>query len=292
MTQAKRRRPDPRLWRVIPGIGLRTPYDRRPEHDLPSHRARAGEGGFSLIEMIVVISLAALMFVVAAPSFTLSEETEATQKLNALAGDIRAAYDTTVLSRKPHRLVFAFGSGDYWLETTDRSDFYMGDEKLDRDPTPEEIKDRQAAFEEEFEQYKLLAGKEVEDSEAEVVVKPTSPLLAAKAKLAPAEWKAVENAEWTVRHLGPQFGVRSMQAEHHGKLQTFEELGKEGFVYLYFFPRGYVERAVIHIAPADVEDKNRYDERTYTVVTEPYEGLAEVSSGYQEVDLTRDEKAR
>jgi len=310
MTQAKRRRPDPRLRRVTEnGFETINSYQiesRQTESfesfqlecyqtltpDSSRARLHAGQGGFSLMEMIVVISLAAIMFVVVAPNFTITEETEAEQKLAALAGDIRAAYDTTVLLRKPHRLVFAFGSGDYWLESTDRQDYYMGDEKLDRDPTPEEIKDRLAIFEEEFEQYKLLAGKEVEDPEAEQVVKPTSPLMTAKSKLAPVEWKAVEDAEWTVRHLGPQFTVRSMQAEHHGRLQTFEELGKEGFAYLYFFPQGYVERAVIHIAPVDVEDKSRYDERTYTLITEPYEGLAEISSGFREVDLSRDEKAR
>jgi general secretion pathway protein H len=280
MTQAKRREPS-RLER-----------ENRPSDFTDHHRSALAEGGFSLMEMIIVIALAALMFVVAAPSFTLTEETEASQKLGALAGDIRAAYDTTVLTRKPHRLVFAFGSGDYWLESTDRDDFYMGDEKLDRDPTPEEIKDRKAVFEEEFEQYKLLAGKEVEDSEEERVIKPTSPLLAAKDKLAPVEWKAVEDAEWSVRKLGPQFAVRSMQAEHHGRLQTREELGDEAYAYLYFFPQGYVERAVIHIAPADPDDKTRYDERTYTLVTEPYEGMAEISSGFKEVDITRDEKAR
>ncbi len=285
MTQAKRREPS-RLGRVTEAADQTTQI-------LPFVKTRhLAEAGFSLMEMIIVIALAALMFVVAAPSFTLTEETEAAQKLGALAGDIRAAYDTTVLSRKPHRLVFSFGSGDYWLESTDRADFFMGDEKLDRDPTPEEIQDRKAAFEEEFENYRLLAGKEVEDAEAEKVVKPTSPLLAVKDKLAPVEWKAVEDAEWSVRKLGPQFAIRSMQAEHHGRLQTFEELGKEGFAYLYFFPQGYVERAVIHIAPADPEDKNRYDERTYTLVTEPYEGLAEISSGFKEVDITRDEKAR
>ena|GEM_PF-751560 len=250
------------------------------------------DAGFSLIEMIVVITLAVAIFAVAAPNFSISEQTEAAQKLGGLAGDIRAAYDTTVLTRKPHRLVFSFGSGDYWLENTERQEFYLGDEKLDRDPTPDEIQDKKAKFDEEFEQYKILAGKEVEDSEAEKVIQPTSPLLAAKDKLAPVDWKMVEDSEWKVRRLGPQFNIRSMQAEHHGRLQTLEELGKEGFAYLYFFPQGYVERAVIHIAPTDSEDKSKYDDRTYTVTTSPYEGLAEVSAGFREVDLTRDEKAR
>jgi general secretion pathway protein H len=291
MTQAKRRVPS-RLGRVWKTAEADQTEAHHPALTQSHPSATLAEGGFSLMEMIIVIALAALMFVVVAPSFTLTEQTEATQKLGALAGDIRAAYDTAVLTRKPHRLVFSFGSGDYWLESTEREDFYMGDEKLDRDPTPEEIEDRKALFEEEFEQYKLLAGKEVEDPEAEKVVKPTSPLMAAKDKLAPVEWKAVEDSEWSVRKLGPQFNIRSMQAEHHGRLQTLEELGREGVAYLYFFPQGYVERAVIHIAPADPDDRERYDERTHTLETEPYEGLAEITSGFKEVDITRDERAR
>ncbi len=292
MTEPTRRRPEPRPRR--PESGTQT-HSKDLAWTLPLLGAKGhpnAESGFSLIEMIIVITLAVAIIVAVAPSFTVSEQTQAAQKLGALAGDIRAAYDTTVLSRKPHRLVFAFASGDYWLERTERDDFYMGDDKADRDPTPDEIKDKKAAFEEEFEQYKLLAGKDIEDSEEEKVVKPTSPLLAAKDKLAPVDWKPVEDSEWEVRHLGPQFVIRSMQAEHHGRLQTLEELGKEGFAYLYFFPQGYVERAVIHIAPSEVDDKSKYDERTYTMTTESYEGVAEVTSGYREVDLTRDEKAR
>jgi hypothetical protein len=249
------------------------------------------ESGVSLIEMIIVISLAAVMFLMVAPNFTLTEQTEVSQKLGGLAGDIRAAYDTAVLSRKPHRLVFSFAEGDYWLETTERDEFYLGDEKLGRDPSPEQVKEQIAAFEEEFEQYALLAGREIEDAAAEKVVKPTSPLLAAKSKLAPVEWKAVEDSEWQRRHLGPSLTIRSMQAEHHNQLQTREDLGKDAYAYLYFFPFGYVERAVIYIMPAEIEDKNKLDERTYTLTTIPYEGLAEVASGFQEVDLSRDEKA-
>ncbi|MCX6131704.1 MAG: hypothetical protein NTX25_21920 [Proteobacteria bacterium] len=252
--------------------------------------ASSSDGGFSILEMMMVISLAALMFVVAAPNLSISEQTEAAQKLGALSGDIRAAYDTAVLSRKPHRLVFSFGSGEYWLESTEREQFLMGDDKLDHDPNPAEIKEKKAKFEEEFEQYKLLAGRDIEDTESEKVVPASSPLLAAKALLAPVEWKPVEDGEWQKRHLGPQFLVRSMQAEHHGHLQTLEELGKDGFAYLYFFPQGYVERAVIHIAPVEVDNKAKYDERTYTLTTEPYEGLANVTSGFREVDLSRDEK--
>ena len=84
--------------------------------------------------------------------------------------------------------------------------------------------------------------------------------------------------------------IRSMQTEHLQKLMTLEELGQEAYAYLYFFPQGYVERAVIHVSPADLEDKSKLDEKTYTVQTSPYEGVAVADVGYKEVDVRNDEK--
>lgn len=252
----------------------------------------SASAGFTLIEIILVIALMAVVFILVVPNFNIVPSSEATSKINGLAGDIRAAYDMAVLHRKPYRLVFEFKTADYWLESTERLDFQLGDNRLSRDPSPQEIKDSLAQFEEDFKEYVTLAGKDVEDSETETTIKPTSPLIAARSKLRPVEWRATEDAEWTKRSLGPHFLLRSLQAEHHKNLQTYEELQTDGYAYLYFFPEGYVEKAVIYIAPADEEDKARWDQLTYTVVTRAWEGLAEVESGYREVDITRDEKAK
>ncbi len=248
--------------------------------------------GFTIIEILLVIALMGVVMIMAVPNFNIVPGTEAAQKMGNLLGDVRAAYDMAVLHKKYYRLAFEFKTGDYWLESTDRQQFYLSDSKLDRDPTPDELKEQNAEFEENFARYAELAGKDVEDSENEKVIKPTSPLLAAKSKLSPVEWKPVEDAEWERRSLGPSFVIRGAQMEHHTRQQTLEELGDNAYAYLYFFPTGYVERAVIYIAPADLDDRSKLDEQTYTVITEPYEGLADVSNGYKEVDLSKDAKAR
>jgi len=263
---------------------------------LPSTSSHSGRpsssAGFTLIEVIMVIALMAVTFILVVPNFNIVPSSEAAAKINGLAGDIRAAYDMSVLHRKPYRLVFEFKTADYWLESTDRSDFQLGDNPMNRDPSPQDTKDAIAQFEEDFKEYVDLAGQEVKDAETELTIKPTSPLLAAKQLLKPVEWRAVEDAEWTKRSLGPSYLIRSMQAQHHKSLQTYEDLQTDGYAFLYFFPEGYVERAVIYIAPADEEDKARWDQLTYTVVTRPWEGLADVESGYREVDITRDENTK
>ncbi|RZA13924.1 MAG: prepilin-type N-terminal cleavage/methylation domain-containing protein [Proteobacteria bacterium] len=250
------------------------------------------DSAFTLIEILLVIALMSVIFLLVVPNFTVVPSTEASSKMNGLAGDIRAAYDMAVLHRKPYRLAFEFKTGDYWLESTNRLDFQLGDNGIDRDLSPDEAKEASAAFEEDFKEYIELAGKEVPDPETETTIPPTSPLIAARKSLSPVEWRAEEDAEWQKRSLGPSFMIRSMQAEHHKGLQTYEALQQDGYAYLYFFPEGYVERAVIHIAPTDEEDKSKWDQLTYTIQTRSWEGLADVESGYREIDITRDENEK
>jgi general secretion pathway protein H len=240
----------------------------------------------------MVIALMGIIFVLVIPNFNIVPTTEASAKINGLAGDIRAAYDMSVLHRKPFRLVFEFKTADYWLESTERVDFQLDDQEANHDPSPEEVKEKTAEFEEEFKEYVDLAGKEVKDEDTDQIIKPASPLLAARDWLKPTVWKAVEDSEWSKRKLGPSFLLRALQTEHHKILQTYEDLQQDGYAYLYFFPNGYVEKAVIYVAPADEDDKTRWDQLTYTVTTRPWEGVAEVETGFKEVDVSRDAKPR
>lgn len=266
------------------------------DHSTPSTKREipkpSASAGFTLIEIILVIALMAVMFIVIVPNFNIVPSSEASAKINGLTGDIRAAYDMAVLHRKPFRLAFEYKTGDYWLETTERRDFNLGDMQLNHDLSPTELKDEVAKFEEDFQEYITLAGKDVEDSESETTIKPTSPLVAARLKLRPVEWQAVEDSEWNKRSLGPNFLIRSIQAEHHKVPQTYDQLQEDGYAYLYFFPEGYVERAVLHIAPADEDDKSKWDQLTYTIQTRSWEGVADMESGYREVDISRDEQIK
>lgn len=239
----------------------------------------------TLIEIIIVISLMAVVYVVALPNFRARSGTEASTKLGQLATDVRGAFDMAVLYRRPHRLVFDFPTGDYWLETTDRTEFYLGDEKINRDPTTEEEKEALEIFEEEFKEYEDLAGKEVSDPDNERVIKPTSPVVRAKDNLKPVKWTKVETREWGKRTIGPYLGFQDIQAEHHTEKQTYAQLAENGQAHLYFFPSGYVERFVAHVAPKKNDTEFEESATPYTITTQPYAGTAEVISGYEEINV-------
>lgn len=253
---------------------------------------RRSNSGFTLLELILVIALMATVYAVALPDLTILDSTAVANKMGRLASDIRGAYDQAVLSQKPYRLVFRLYSGEYWLEETTATNFVLGDNELGRDLTEEEEKDQKENFENDFGLYVELAGTEVEDGANERVLPPMSPVLKAKEALRPTPWTRVDNVEWKVRSLGPELIIQDFRALHHDQKQTFDELGEAARAMIYFFPNGYVEPAVIHIAYREGDSGFNTDKQPYTVVTEPYEGIAQVISGYEEIEFHEHFKAK
>jgi hypothetical protein len=82
--------------------------------------------------------------------------------------------------------------------------------------------------------------------------------------------------------------IKDMQSEHHGHKLDLSELGQDAHAMLYFFPRGYVERAVIHVAYKKSDMVPDESQEMYTITTNPFEGTAEVQPGYRDVDVSQE----
>jgi type II secretory pathway pseudopilin PulG len=251
----------------------------------------AHSGGFTLIEIILVIAIVMFIYSVALPQFSMRSGAEVAGKLSQFASDVRNAYDLAVLSGKPHRLVIQFNSGDYWLEVADRQRFTMGAIAKDRDLTAEEEEDIQQAFDNDFAEYETVAGQAIIDPETDQEIKPESPVVNAKDRLRPPKWTKVDSMEWTSRSFGPNLLINSMQAEHHGRRQELSNLGEEGRGVIHFFPAGYVERAVLYVYYKKDELVPDEDQEPYTIKINPYEGTADFFSGIKEIDVHDDSKA-
>ncbi len=245
---------------------------------------------FTLIEVIFVISIIMVSFAVALPNFSIITGMDTAEKLGQLAVDVRSAYDMAVLHRKPYRLVFELSSGNYWLEAADRHALYIGDEKLNRDPSADEEKDAQDVFAQLFEEYQSLAGQEFRDSDSETVIKPFSPVLEARERLAPAKWSEIQNSEWSRRSIGADLLFKMIKCEHHGRDQLYSELGEKGRAMLYFFPHGYAEQCVMHIAYRLNDTEIDTTQEPYTLTINSYDGTAEIISGEHQVELKDSEE--
>jgi prepilin-type N-terminal cleavage/methylation domain-containing protein len=244
--------------------------------------------GFSLIEVIIVVALIAFVYTVAIPQFNIKSGTEVATKLNGLLSDFRSASDMAILSGQTYRLVFNLNSGDYELQVADRSDVYLGEDKVDRDPAEAEDKDAQAAFDQKFAEYIDLAGQAVADPKADKEIPPTSPVVSAKTRLKPVVWTPVENLEWSKRTIGPHLMFKDIWADHHGRKQELADLGPDGRAMIYIFPNGVIEKAVLHISYKKDEMTPDDSQEPYTVTTNPYEGTADSQTGYVDVDVHED----
>src|SRR5262249_3305733 len=154
------------------------------------------------------------------------------------------------------------------------------------DETEEEEKDEAQAFDTKFLEYQDLAGQAVKgDDKDGKEIPPTSPLVQAKDALRKPRWTKVESLEWTARTLGPNLMIKDMMAEHQGQKKDVSELGEKGRAFLYYFPGGYVERAVIHIFYKKDELTPDDTKEPFTIISRPFEGQADMIPGYQEIDV-------
>lgn len=243
------------------------------------------KGGFTLIELIIVISLVAFIYSVAMPNLGLTSSSEIAGKLSRLNADVRAAFDLAVLSGKPYRLVFHLQSGDYWLESTDARQLKLGDEKVEGDLSEEQVKAKEEEFESKFEDYANMLGEPTSDPNSTTKIPQISPVIQAKEQLRGPVWTKVDTLEWQKRSLGSGLIIKDMQAEHHVRKVSLEEDGPEARAFIHFFPTGYVEMAYMHIYYSNGDGGVDEEQEPYTFETKPWEGVATISSGYTEVAL-------
>ena len=242
----------------------------------------------SLFEVVIVIALVGFVYSVAIPQFSLKSGAEAATKVGRLAEDVRSAFDLAVLTGKPYRLVFEMNSGRYWLVTTTRRDFLLGDQKAQSDPTKEEEADLDAASESAFLEYEVLAGDPIMDPETQTEFKPVSPVLQAKSKLLRPQWKPVVNLEWRERTIGPYLMFKEFQAEHHASKQSVMDLPENGRAFMYFLPGGYVEKAWMVVAYKKDERQPDDSVTPYTFKTSPFSGTLDTIGTGEESTVTFD----
>jgi type II secretory pathway pseudopilin PulG len=232
----------------------------------------------TLMEIIIVIAIVGLVYATVVPQFNILTGVDRAEKLARLGSDIRAAFDMSVLNNRPFRLVFDLKAGEYWLEGTERRDFWLSE--TDRDYSGEEYKEFLAIFEEEFEQYQSLMPPPIKDAESDKEIAVSSPVIEAKDALAPVQWSPIENMEFSKRSIGPEMFFPGIWCEHHQAKIQFEM--ESAIAAMYFFPGGYVEKCVIHVAFWAGGGLDPTAE-PYTLTTRPYEGIVDMQNGMEEI---------
>jgi general secretion pathway protein H len=198
-----------------------------------------------MLELVAVIALVALLFTAA--GLSVQNVTGAQLKRDAfvLAANIGAIHTAAVTKNAYLRLVIDLEAGTYATEIADTR-FFLGKGKEEDDKPLFKKKDRDL----------LKAGQVqfLEDAEGP--------------KMHYAQ--ATELKDNLLRTVKLSRGV-----SFTGVMTTHQrEERKEGKAFVYFFPNGFVERAVIYVTDGS---------RSFTLLTQPLTGRVKVAAGREDV---------
>ncbi|PID39341.1 MAG: hypothetical protein CSA65_07555 [Proteobacteria bacterium] len=225
--------------------------------------------GFTLVEMMIVIAIVGLMLAVG--TYTLRNLTRANlrEAAGSTSAAMRYAFDRSLMTGMYLRLAIDLEKGQLWLEASkDRVSLRQGREQHatdgkdeDEDESEDEAEaptgpklpfglgggGEEGADEAPFDVKALIRGYEKQ-------IKPIKPRKARFNKLRAIGAK-------TIRLKGKIFVDAVMTPRH-------EEPVEKGMSYIYFFPQGHAEPAIIHL-------KNTANEY-YSVVMHPLTGQARI----------------
>jgi general secretion pathway protein H len=175
--------------------------------------------GFTLIELIVVVAVAAILTAAAVPALNAVTGANARAAAGELAGAMRYLFDTAALRRQTCRLAIDIDGGTWWAECT-RDRFTLSREKSTAQRREEDDED--------------LADRFPDERDAEK-----------RRLLARAKFGQFSDRLARKRSLPGSVKFEGVWSEH--QREPFDR----GMAYVYFFPQGRAEEARVPVVDGD-----------------------------------------
>jgi general secretion pathway protein H len=228
-------------------------------------RRGIGQRGFTLIEVLVALIIVALVTVLSVAGLRSFAKTDLRSSASRMAGAIRYLFDRASTTGKVHRLVLDFETGKYWAEVTDDSFVLAGGGK----ETDESRQKEAETIAKEEETKREAAEKEAFFGGATIPSKyMPKPFVPKRAKFGSFREIVVKPATVKSGVL-----IADLYTPRLSKPMT------AGRGYLYFFPLGMTEAAIIHLSDAKRET-------FYSLVVHPLNGRVNIKSTYVEPNLS------
>jgi prepilin-type N-terminal cleavage/methylation domain-containing protein len=230
---------------------------------------RRPQRGFTLVEMGITVAIMALAAAVVIPAMNNISRADLRKAASGLASTIRSCYDNAALEGQTYRLTLVPGSDHVTLEATSAA--------ISFDQAGGAVA---AAQEQEMSLDSLdLPGGSADSAAAEAAkkkadgdkdqAKRASPLAGLSGINRLSEQAADTGLQKVGTYAFPTH-VRLLDVWTDG----MDAVQTDAEVYLYFFPNGYTQDAIIHL-------KDR-DERVFSIRVAPLTGRCSIETGYLE----------
>jgi general secretion pathway protein H len=227
---------------------------------------RRRHSGFSLTEILVGIAIMALVLGGAVYGFRAITKSELRSSSSKLAGAIRYCFDRAITTGKYYRLVLDLDGQKYWAERSDERMYLKRDK--------ERGEGRGKAFDWDKEE-KRLDDEEREEAERYSGSNQLAKTLEPAPKAKRAKFQTFKDAS------AKQVALKRVKlADVYTARQ--EEPYTSGRAYLYFFPDGHTERAVVRL-----QDGASW----YSLIVHSLTGRVEVKNGKYDIPRNFDEKS-
>jgi general secretion pathway protein H len=206
---------------------------------------RSPQGGMTLIEILIVVGIIAsfTVFVVGGISDTAKSNMRRTSGI--LIRTIKFSYTQAALTSTYYRLAFSLSAEPQTMHVEMSTDpFYIV--RADDEAEALRLENEESLSEEDL--AEVSSGAQGAGS-----------------------FQEMENDLFELKELPDNIKIASIQTQEQ------PEAIEEGDTYLYFFPKGYTQFAVIHLS--DIEETN-----FMTLVVNPLTGVVEVYAEYLEFD--------
>jgi len=211
----------------------------------------------TLIEIVITIAIVAMAMGAVTMSFRALAKSSLRSNASRLASASRCVYDRAITTGKYYRFTIDLETGSYKVERADER-FYLSRDK-------EQSDGKGKAFDWEAQQKRLDAEEErAQQQLTGLAAKLQPPPLPRRPRFAAFEDSMLPNVQLK--------GVRIRDIYTPRQPEPYTE----GKAYLYFFPDGHTERAVIHLTTEDGSD-------VYTLIVHSLSGRVELRAGDYEV---------
>lgn len=221
---------------------------------------RQNGAGFTLIELLIVIAIIAVVATLGAASISNSMRSKTRQLTWRVTTMVKYLYNSSITENKTNRLVLDFESNSYWAESTfdkfllDKASA-LNDKRSD--VKKEEVKKAVEETEGETGGEEAKAGEDEENS----YIEPQE-----------ASFGAVESIVIETKQIPKGISIKDVWTEHDLEPVT------QGRAYIYFFPSGVAERAIINFKDDSNEDKQ------FSVSVEPFTGDVDIEPEYRRLE--------
>jgi general secretion pathway protein H len=231
-------------------------------------RRRRAHSGFTLIEILVVLAIVGILAGLSIRGLRSLARSDLRASVSHLSGAIRYLFDRASTTGQYHRLVIDLETGRYWAEVSDDM-FY-----LPRDPETESSAKKLAALESELDQ-KQARQKEMAQAAGDVDMSKVLPMDFRPKRARFGAFKETNLKPVTLKNTEVMDVFTPRVADPVTK----------GRAYIYFFPLGQTEPAIIHLSDPT-------QQTIYSLVVHPITGRVRIYNSYIEppIDMRVDDE--